>query len=236
MDLKGIVAQALDSAIKEIIPLVISRSVTITLITTKELVLKDFALEPDEKKLLRGASLVVQNLAGNLALITSRDPLKSSFQTILKSLLDQFELDDTSKETIIQTASIDNLDLGCALIKKAVIEKAQDDVNQDHQLLEAVEKRKMARDRGIQYYDEQAYQTSLTIPDGLRASVGGMNREQFKIYEDFGKITKVNLTKGPSRMSTKGGKELEPESVEIIAKFEQYVAQLDKDLEVYLEQ
>jgi CCR4-NOT transcription complex subunit 1 len=33
------------------------------------------------------------------------------------------------KEDIIQIASVDNLDLGCALIKKAVIEKALEDVN-----------------------------------------------------------------------------------------------------------
>jgi CCR4-NOT transcription complex subunit 1 len=49
-----IVAQAVENAIKEIISPVISRSVTIALITTRELALKDFALEPDEKKVLQG--------------------------------------------------------------------------------------------------------------------------------------------------------------------------------------
>lgn len=45
--LKIIVAYAIDAAIQEIIPPVISRSVTIALITTKELALKDYSLEPD---------------------------------------------------------------------------------------------------------------------------------------------------------------------------------------------
>ena len=50
LNLKMIVAQAVENAIKEIITPVISRSVTIALITTRELALKDFAFEPDEKK------------------------------------------------------------------------------------------------------------------------------------------------------------------------------------------
>ena len=46
-------------AIQDIIPPVISRSVTIALITTRELALKDFSLEPDEKMVLRGTHLMV---------------------------------------------------------------------------------------------------------------------------------------------------------------------------------
>lgn len=34
-------------------------SVTIALITTRELSLKDFAMEPDEKKVLKGTHLIV---------------------------------------------------------------------------------------------------------------------------------------------------------------------------------
>jgi CCR4-NOT transcription complex subunit 1 len=77
-NLRSIIAQALDKAITEIIPPVITRSVTIALITTRELALKDFSLEPDEKKLLRGTHLIVQNLSGSLALVTCREPLKLS--------------------------------------------------------------------------------------------------------------------------------------------------------------
>lgn len=47
VDLKKIIAQAVDAAIQEIVPPVISRSVTIALVTTRQLALKDFVLEPD---------------------------------------------------------------------------------------------------------------------------------------------------------------------------------------------
>lgn len=87
IDLKLLIAQAVDKAISDIIPPVISRSVTIALITTRELALKDFCMEPDEKKLLRGTHLIVQNLSGSLALVTCREPLKMSIQSHLKILL-----------------------------------------------------------------------------------------------------------------------------------------------------
>lgn len=61
---------------------------TIALITTRELSLKDFAMEPDEKKVLKGTHLIVQNLSGSLALITSREPLKLSLCNHLREYLD----------------------------------------------------------------------------------------------------------------------------------------------------
>jgi len=88
LNLRMIVAQAVDSAIQEIIPPVISRSVTIALITTRQLALKDFQLEPSEKTVLRGTHLMIQKLSGSLALVTCREPLKASLQNNLKNLMD----------------------------------------------------------------------------------------------------------------------------------------------------
>ena len=59
INLHQLIATAMDKALSDIIPPVITRSVTIALITTRELALKDFSLEPDEKKLLRGTHLIV---------------------------------------------------------------------------------------------------------------------------------------------------------------------------------
>lgn len=51
-------------------------------------------------------------------------------------------------------AVLDNLDLGCSLIRKAVMDKALEDVNSDEVILEAIEKRKEAKERDEQYLDE----------------------------------------------------------------------------------
>jgi len=81
------VTDAVDSSIVEILPPVVDRSVTIALITTRELVLKDFAFDGNFTKILKAADLIVQNLAGSLALVTCREPLKMSLTQNLKRLL-----------------------------------------------------------------------------------------------------------------------------------------------------
>jgi CCR4-NOT transcription complex subunit 1 len=57
--LRKIVADAVDQSIIEILPPVVDRSVTISLITTRELVLKDFAFDPNWTKILKAADLIV---------------------------------------------------------------------------------------------------------------------------------------------------------------------------------
>ena len=68
--LKRVVPLAIDRAIREIIQPVVERSVTISCVTTRELMLKDFAMEPDEERMRKAAQLMAQTLAGSLALVT----------------------------------------------------------------------------------------------------------------------------------------------------------------------
>jgi len=53
---------------------VVERSVTIAGISTKELVTKDFATEPNEETLRQAAHRMAQKLAGSLALVTCKEP------------------------------------------------------------------------------------------------------------------------------------------------------------------
>ena len=62
---------------------------TIACITTKELVGKDFATEPDESRVRKAAALMVSNLAGSLALVTCKEPLRVSIAKHLRALLQQ---------------------------------------------------------------------------------------------------------------------------------------------------
>lgn len=190
IDLRKIIAQSVDAAIQEIVPPVIARSVTIALVTTKQIALKDFALEPDDRRLLKGTHLIVQNLAGSLALVTCREPLKMSLNNFLKKKLDEFVLlSEQDKETIVNAASRDNLDLGCALIKKAVIEKALEDINKDHTINEQIELRREAATKHEVFRNDEYINNALfeIIPEQLRPRIGGLSDEEFKIYEDFQK-------------------------------------------------
>jgi len=76
--LKELMARALLKSIKEILPPVVDRSVTIALITTTELIAKDFSYDRDTSKVELASNLTVKNLAGSLAAVTCREPLKMS--------------------------------------------------------------------------------------------------------------------------------------------------------------
>lgn len=56
---RRLVGDAVDNSIVEILPPVVDRSVTIALITTRELVLKDFAYDGDYDRVLKAADLIV---------------------------------------------------------------------------------------------------------------------------------------------------------------------------------
>lgn len=57
--IRRLVGNAVDNSIVEILPPVVDRSVTIALITTRELVLKDFAYDGDYHRVLKAADLIV---------------------------------------------------------------------------------------------------------------------------------------------------------------------------------
>ena len=108
---------ALTAAVREIVSPVVERSVTIACMTARELVLKDFAVEPDGARLRKAAHLMVSSLAGSLALVTCREPLKASVATQLRALLQQAGAvppgDGAAAQALehaAQTAAADNLD------------------------------------------------------------------------------------------------------------------------------
>lgn len=66
---------------------VVERSVTIAGISTRELVTKDFATEPNEDRLRKAAHLMAQKLAGSLALVTCKEPLKQNLSQHLRQVI-----------------------------------------------------------------------------------------------------------------------------------------------------
>jgi len=108
---------ALDKANREIILPVIQRSVTIATRTTKELILKDYALESDNSTITRSAHLMVATLAGSLAHVTCKEPLRVALYTNLRNLIQNLMSGTETIEQLIHMLVNDNLDLGCAIIE-----------------------------------------------------------------------------------------------------------------------
>eukprot|EP00177_Eucheuma_denticulatum_P000998 GFKZ01001812.1.p1 GENE.GFKZ01001812.1~~GFKZ01001812.1.p1 ORF type:complete len:2430 (-),score=256.79 GFKZ01001812.1:1035-8324(-) len=129
--LKRLLPLAIDRAIREIIQPVVERSCAIAFLTTKELTLKDFANEPDTSKVRRAALQMVQQLAGSLALVTSKEPLRVSMGNQLRSLLSPVVVGDQSLvEQTSQVICASNLEVGCAVIERHAKEKAARDLNE----------------------------------------------------------------------------------------------------------
>jgi len=206
--LKRAVPIAVDRAIREIIQPVVERSVTIACITTKEIVTKDFAMESDENKMRKAGQLMVANLAGSLALVTCREPLRTSVSTHLRQLLTPnasgsdgklSEQEQNVIEQCVQICATDNLELGCMLIEKAAIEKAVRDV--DEALAQQLNSRRKHREQtGQPFYDmsifgnNQRYPAGL--PDQLRPKPGGLRAEHFQLYDSFQKMPRQTPTPG----------------------------------------
>ena len=205
--LKRAVPVAVDRAIREIIQPVVERSVTIACITTKEIATKDFAMESDESKMRKAAQLMVANLAGSLALVTCREPLKASVSTHLRQLLmssangsggggsnssstpQLTDQEQSSLEQCVAICATDNLELGCMLIEKAATEKAVRDM--DEALAPALSTRKKHREQtGQPFYDMSIFANNgqrypAALPEPLRPKPGGLRSDQLLVYEAF---------------------------------------------------
>lgn len=65
----------------------VERSVTIASLTTRELVVKDFATESSEDRVRKAGHLAGQKLAGSLALVTCKEPLKTTLPGHIRAYL-----------------------------------------------------------------------------------------------------------------------------------------------------
>jgi CCR4-NOT transcription complex subunit 1 len=186
-NLRRQVPVAIDCAIREIITPVVERSVTIACITTRELVVKDFAMEPDEEKMRAAAHTMVQNLAGSLALVTCKEPLRVSMGNHLRARFQGAAHDAPTLEQAVQVTSAENLEVGCNFIEKAAVDKAIRDI--DEALSAAYARRKQHRETtGAPYYDMTIFGNGrypAQLPEPLRPKPGGLSRDQLRVYEDF---------------------------------------------------
>jgi len=207
--LRRVAPVAVDRAIREIIQPVVERSVTIACITTRDLVSKDFATESDESRTRKAAQLMVANLAGSLALVTCKEPLRVSIAKHLRALVQQQPNSGLSgteqhEQHAIQTCAAENLDLGCMLIEKAATEKAIRDID------EALAPLLKARQKRFEYseimspYGTNKGRYPAALPDALRPKATGLLAHQFFVYEGFQRAPRQNHFQSDSQPAASG--------------------------------
>ena len=182
------IKKAIDSSVSGILKPVIERSVTIALITTREIVLKDFALDPNGNKLLEAANQMVQCLAGSLAMVTCREPLRMSMTNQLKETLKRYDLPQKELEQIVKAISNENLDIGSTYIQKSVINKAKQRVSEDAAIREALEMRTPKNQVVL------TYNTPKQLPEALRPKKEGLSAAELEVYNELSRVLKENTT------------------------------------------
>lgn len=91
---KRLVLQAFTDSIREIIGPVVERAVAIAVVSTRDLVSKDFVMEMDGGKMRKAAHMMSQNLAASLAMVTSKEPLRLSIVSNLRTIFLAHGLND----------------------------------------------------------------------------------------------------------------------------------------------
>ncbi|XP_022979316.1 CCR4-NOT transcription complex subunit 1-like [Cucurbita maxima] len=184
---------AMDRAVKEIVSGIVQRSVSIATQTTKELVLKDYAMESDETRIFNAAHLMVASLAGCLAHVTCKEPLRGSISSQLRSSLQNLGVASDLLEQAVQLVTNDNLDLGCAIIEQAATDKAIQTI--DGEIAQQLSLRRKHRE-GVNttFFDTGMYaQGPLgVVPEALRPKPGHLSISQQRVYEDFVRLPLQN--------------------------------------------
>ncbi|KAF5387155.1 hypothetical protein D9615_001699 [Tricholomella constricta] len=197
---KRAVQMSVDRAVREIILPVVERSVTIAGISTRELVSKDFVTEPNEEKLRNAGHLMAKKLAGSLALVTCKEPLKSNLATHLRQFLADHGFAEVVPEQVVQMIVADNLDIACSAIEKAAMERAVSDVDEGFAASYEARRRHRELRNSQPFWDPSAPSSNFAVnlPDPLRIKASGLQPHQVGVYEDFATDAKRRINSRPS--------------------------------------
>lgn len=167
---------------QEVLFPVVDRSASIASFTTKELILKDFATEPDEQRLQYCSHNLASVLAISMSLVTAKEPFIEALIDNLRSLMISNGYgENTVLMDQIPVVAQDNIDVIIPFVEIATRERAISEV--DEALMPAYFARQRARATGKSF--EQVNPIAAVLPDFLAIKPGGLSPQQLKIYDEF---------------------------------------------------
>lgn len=190
LGLKRMVQLAVERAVVEVIGPILEKSISIPCTAAAELVLKDFANEPDAEAMRRAAHLCVTGLAQSMALVTGREHVRIAVANILRGMLAP-HLEPQMLEQVVALLAADNLDICCQVIERAAVDRAQREI--DERLAGAYAARVRAKAAGQPFSDPTQVQGRFpaALPEMLRARPGALTPQQLRVYQDFANIPRT---------------------------------------------
>jgi CCR4-NOT transcription complex subunit 1 len=182
--LRRLVQNAVKRSIEDIISPVVERSITIATISTKELIQKDFAQEGDENRIREAFEQMVKALAGSLASVTCKEPLRMSMNTYIRNAAAEMPEQPLPEGSILMCVN-DNLDMACKIVEKQAEERALLEIEPAIEV--EVNKR---RQHKLEYPNDPFRDTATShwatfIPEPYKQVAGGLNQQQMDIYQHF---------------------------------------------------
>ena len=181
---RRIVQDAIRRAIMEIVVPVVERSVTIATIATAELIHKDFTLEVDDERVRDAAKQMARSLSGSLALVTSKEPLRSQMNNNIHQVQQEVPDGALPEGTILMCVN-DNLDAVCGIVERTAEEHSAAEIEVRIEAdIELRRKHKMEYPNEP-FRDPDWSVWSGYIPEPYKQAPGGLNPEQMEIYLHF---------------------------------------------------
>ena len=214
-DILNIICVSLQTAINEIIFSIEDRAITISFATAKEIVRKDFLFEDDENIFRNALINCIKSLSGSLAMVTCKEPLRSTFVNYLNENISKISqkfsslvsLSNSSISIELEnchdiinkiTSNQDILDIGYYFIQDIVIKRALEKLDKDKILHEEIDIRR----KHNYVKNSPIFQKIANLPKNLKANIHhSLNLEEnntnkdkcdtkndlIKVYNDFEK-------------------------------------------------
>lgn len=165
-------------------------------------------MEPDEEKVRHAAGIMARQLAGSLALVTCKEPLKVSMTNYIR-MIQQEVLDQPMPEGLILMCVNDNLDAACGIVEKAAEEKSLPEIEKMVEPQLEARRRHLATRPNEAFMDPSMNRWGFYIPEPYRQTPGGLNKEQLAIYEEFARQSRGTAAAvHPQNVSADAGRQL----------------------------
>ncbi|OUM58681.1 hypothetical protein PIROE2DRAFT_47750 [Piromyces sp. E2] len=202
--LKQFIQSEFNQAVDEILIAEVERCINVAVITSGEIIMKDFIMEPSEEKMRSAAHITVQSLVVNLVMANCKDSLRMNINNHIRNLFMTSGLNiDIQIEQIINSIINSNYDLAYSAIERLAIEKAI--INVDKYLnVPYIYRINSSKNPNQSFFDVnlvKSMYTQVNIPDILSVKMGGLTPAQYQIYKDFRGITPTINTMASGQQS-----------------------------------
>ena len=196
IDITNILSEVMANSIQEIIPYIIDKNVKSSIVTSIFLVNKDFMYEKDENKYISSLENTMNVLAMSLSTMNTKDLLKQYICAEFDKILYKKNLTKKTIEKIKQQPKSEFLSIGLDYIQNFINKEAPKILRENSSVKEVLEKRRqnnMNNNGGNNVFIDDKHYKDYTkimknLPDKLHPNETCITEEEYKIYENFGKL------------------------------------------------